>query len=84
MTRLLTSFDQAIEALGGLKAAAALTGVTPAAVCHWRARTGRFPARTMERIQAELMVRGAVAARCLWDFDPPKTFDDEPKRAKRA
>jgi DNA-binding transcriptional regulator YdaS (Cro superfamily) len=85
MTKPLTTFEHVIQALGGLKAVAALTGVTPAAVCHWRARTGRFPARTMERIQAELMCRGAVAARDMFDFDPPRTYDDDDKRAaKRA
>jgi DNA-binding transcriptional regulator YdaS (Cro superfamily) len=85
MTRLLTSFDHVIQTLGGLKAAAALLGVTPAAVCHWRARTGRFPARTHARIDAELARKGATAPRELFDFDPPRSYDDEPKRAaKRA
>lgn len=85
MTRRLTSFDHVIQALGGLKAVAALLRVTPAAVCHWRARTGRFPARTHARIDAELARMGATAPRDLFDFDPPRTYDDEPKRAdKRA
>jgi len=82
--RTLSTFDAVVCELGGIKHVAKLANVTSGAVCHWRTRGGRFPAKLMERIQAELMVRGAVAARCLWDFDPPKTFDDEPKRAKRA
>jgi hypothetical protein len=85
MPRLLTSFDHVIQTLGGLKAAAALLRCTPAAVCHWRTRTGRFPARTHPRIDAELARKGATATRDLFDFDPPRTYDDEPKRAaKRA
>jgi hypothetical protein len=85
MAKPLTSFDQVIQALGGLKAVAALTDVTPAAVCHWRSRGGRFPARTHDRIDAELARKGATAARHLWDFDPPRTYDDDDKRAaKRA
>jgi hypothetical protein len=85
--RTLSTFDAVIGELGGIKQVAELAGVTSGAVCHWRTRGGRFPAKLMERIQAELMVRGAIAPRCLWDFDPPKTYldDDEPKRAvKRA
>ena len=80
--RTLSTFEAVINELGGVKHVAELTNVTPGAVCHWRTRGGQFPARLMERIQAELMVRGAVAARCLWDFDPPRQFDE--KRAKRA
>lgn len=86
MTRLLTSFDHVIEALGGLKGAAELLGVTPAGVCHWRARTGRFPARTHPRIAAELARKGATASRDLFDFDPPRIYEDDPDKraAKRA
>ena len=83
--RTLSTFDAVVCELGGIKQVARLANVTSGAVCHWRTRGGRFPAKLMERIQAELMVRGAIAARCLWDFDPPRVFaNDEPKRAKRA
>jgi len=86
MTRLLTNFDHVINALGGLKVVAELTASTPSAICRWRSRTGRFPARTYEQIQVELALRNLFAPRALWDFDPPRTYeDDEPKRAgKRA
>jgi len=86
--RKVYTFDGVVDALGGLKAVAALTGVTPAAVCKWRARDGaRFPARTHPRIDAELAQLGVTAPRHLWNFDPPRTYeDDQPdKRAgKRA
>ena len=84
--RKVYTFDGVLDALGGLKAVAALIGVTSGAVIKWRTRDGgRFPARTLERIQAELARKGATAPRDLWDFDPPRQYDDEPKRAaKRA
>jgi len=82
--RLIYSFDGAIDGLGGNKAAAALLEVTPSMVTYWR-KLGRFPARSMERIQAELARNDATAVRDLFDFDPPRQHDDEPKRAaKRA
>jgi len=83
--RKIYTFDGVVDALGGLKAVAALTGVTSAAVCKWRTRdAGRFPARTHARIDAELARNGWTAPRHLWDFDPPREHADEPKRAKRA
>jgi DNA-binding transcriptional regulator YdaS (Cro superfamily) len=82
--RKVYTFDGVLDVLGGLKAAAALTGVTPAGVCKWRTQNGgRFPARTHPRIEAELARKGATAPRHLWDFDPPREYD-EPKRAAKA
>jgi hypothetical protein len=82
--RTVHTFDGILDALGGLKAVAKLQGVEQSTVREWR-RAGRFPARTMERIAAELARKGATAPRDLFDFDPPRTYDDEPKRAaKRA
>jgi hypothetical protein len=84
--RKVYTFDGVLDAIGGLKAVATLTGVTPGAVIKWRTRDGaRFPARMYERINAELASVGAVAKRDLFDFDPPRTYDDTDKRAsKRA
>jgi hypothetical protein len=84
--RKVYTFDGVLDALGGLKAVATLTGVTPGAVIKWRTRDGaRFPARMHVLIDAELARIGAVAKRDLFDFDPPRTYDDTDKRAsKRA
>ena len=82
--RLIYSFGGIVDGLGGNKAAAELLEVTPSMMSHWR-KAGRFPARSMERIQAELARKEATAVRDLFDFDPPREYDDEPKRAgKRA
>ena len=82
--RLVYTLDGIVDCLGGNKAAAALLAVTPSMMSRWR-RAGRFPARSMERIQAELARNDATAVRALFDFDPPRQHDDdEPKRAKRA
>jgi len=69
--RVVRTIDGIVDVLGGNKAAAALLGVTPPMMTYWR-RAGRFPARTLERIQAELARKGATASRDLWDFDPPR------------
>jgi len=81
--RLIYTLDGVVDGLGGNKAAADLLGVTLPMMTYWR-RAGRFPARSMERIQAELARKGATAVRDLFDFDPPREYDDEPTRAKRA
>ena len=82
--RVVRTIDGIVDVLGGNKAAAALLGVTPPMMTYWR-RAGRFPARTLERIQADLARKGVTAARDLFDFDPPRTYDDTDKRAvKRA
>ena len=81
--RLIYTFDGIVDGVGGNKAAAELLEVTPAMVTYWR-KAGRFPARSMDRIQAELARKDATAVRDLFDFDPPRDYDDEPTRAKRA
>jgi len=79
--RLIYTLDGIVDGLGGNKAAAALLDVTPSMMTRWR-KAGRFPARKMERIQAELARNDATAVRSLFDFDPPRDYDDEPKRAR--
>jgi hypothetical protein len=81
--RLIYSFDGAIDGLGGNKAAAVLLEVTPSMVTYWR-KAGRFPARSMERIQAELARKEATAVRALFDFDPPREYDDTDKRRVKS
>jgi len=82
--RLIYTLDGVVDGLGGNKAAAELLGVSPPMMSIWR-KAGRFPARKMERIQAELARKDATAVRSLFDFDPPRTYEnDEPKRAAKA
>jgi len=82
--RLIYTFDGIVDSIGGNKAAADLLEVTPSMMSRWR-KAGRFPSRSMERIQAELARKDATAVHALFDFDPPREYDDEPKRAaKRA
>ena len=81
--RLIYTLDGVVDALGGNKAAAELLEVTPPNLSYWR-KAGQFPARTHERIQAELARKDATAVRSLFDFDPPKTYsEDETKRARK-
>jgi DNA-binding transcriptional regulator YdaS (Cro superfamily) len=81
--RIVYTFDGVVDVLGGNKAAAALLEVTPPMMSYWR-RAGRFPARSLERIQAELARKGATAVRDLFDFDPPREYDDTAKRAAKG
>ena len=81
--RLIYTLDGIVDHLGGNQAAAALLEVTPSMVTRWR-QAGRFPARSHERIQAELARKDATAVRGLFDFDPPREYrDDERKRARK-
>lgn len=79
--RNIYTFDGVIDGLGGNKATADLLEVTPSMVTHWR-RAGRFPARSWPRIEAELARKDATAPRALFDFDPPREYDDEPTKAR--
>ena len=82
--RTVYTIDGIVDCLGGNRAAAELLEVTPSMMTRW-CQAGRFPARSHERIQAELARKDATAVRSLFDFDPPREYrDDEPKRAKRA
>ena len=76
--RLIYTLDGIVDGLGGNKAAADLLEVTPSMITRWR-KAGQFPARKMEVIQAELARKGATAVRTLFDFDPPREYDDEPR-----
>jgi len=81
--RLIYTLDGIVDGLGGNQAAARLLEVTPSMMTRWR-KVGRFPARRMEVIQAELARKDATAVRSLFDFDPPRTYEnDEPKRARK-
>jgi hypothetical protein len=83
-TRKIYTFDGVIDALGGLKAVAALMNVSPGTVYQWRRTGAKFPARSLDRIAAELERIGAHAPRHLWFFDPPCEHDDDKRADKRA
>jgi len=81
MRRKIRTFDDVLNALGGVKAVAELTEVTSSAVCKWRSRDGgRFPARTHPRIKAALAGKRQSAPQHLWDFDPPRRYEARAKR----
>jgi hypothetical protein len=65
--RTLNSISEVIEALGGVKAVAELTGRTgsPSAVPNWRARNS-FPTDTYAVMKAALRAKGASAPGELW------------------
>ena len=65
----LQSFDEIVDALGGVKEVARLTGSTSVQVCHWRTRYGVFPAEQYLNISKALVVRGYGAPTHLFKFD---------------
>ena len=66
MTKHLTTVEQVILELGGVKAVAKLVGSeTISLVPTWQWR-GRFPARTVKVLQSALHKVGASAPDCLW------------------
>jgi hypothetical protein len=56
---------EVIEALGGTKAVAEMTGRTYNAAANWRV-FNRFPANTFVLMQTELVKRGLSAPVALW------------------
>jgi len=75
-TKLLLTVDAVLDAIGGFRALAELTGVSTPLVYAWR-RAGRFPAWTLDRIERALNPRGITVARAVFDFEPARA-------AKRA
>jgi len=75
-TRHLNSFEAVLDAIGGFRALAELTGVSIPLTYAWR-RAGRFPAWTLDRIERALNPRGITVARAVFDFEPARA-------AKRA
>lgn len=62
----LGTVREVVDALGGLKAVADLTGVDPGTVSAWQTRIGSFPARTYLVLTAALEERGKTAPAGLW------------------
>jgi hypothetical protein len=61
----LDSAADVIDALGGVRAVADLTGSTYRAVHNWK-QNGRFPAKTFLVLDAALLERKARARADLW------------------
>lgn len=65
----LDTFDDVVEALGGkAKVGALCDDQDMAAVCNWRRRRLRFPAKYYVVMQDELNKRGYEAPLELWGF----------------
>ena len=61
----LSTTREVIDALGGNRAVAEITGCTPKAVSNWRKQT-RFPAHTYIAISEALRRGGLTVAPKLW------------------
>jgi hypothetical protein len=64
----LSSVDAVIDALGGDKAVAHLTGRTPSAPWNWRDRK-MFPASTFIVLKSALVLKGHTAPDSLWKMN---------------
>lgn len=72
MRNKLTSIDDVIRALGGLKQVADLTGRrSPSAVPMWKQR-GAFPSNTYAVMIEALQERGKTAPATLWGMKSPE------------
>jgi len=66
--RLLKTFDQVVDVLGGTGEVGRLTNQDTSAVCNWRRRRQKFPTKYYFVLQEELAARGLTAPRTLWGF----------------
>lgn len=66
----LHSIDAVIDALGGTKKVAKLTGRTAAAVSNWR-NAGKFPSNTYLLLKAALGDRSGDPPDALWTMKEP-------------
>jgi hypothetical protein len=67
----LTSFNEVVNALGGVKAVATMTRSSRTSVYNWR-QAGQFPARHYRIMREALSKRGYTAGLRLWAFTPAK------------
>jgi len=67
----LNTFDAVLDAVGGFRVLAELTGVSTPLTYAWR-RAGRLPAWTLDRIERALTPRGITVARDVFDFEPKR------------
>ena len=73
----LSTVHDAIEALGGVKAVAELTGRSQENVYNWRA-ANRFSHQTFLKISGALRARGISANPKLWGIEPALDCADMP------
>jgi hypothetical protein len=71
--RLIKSFDEAIDILGGPSKAAVKLRRTPQQVCQWRTRHGTIPAELYPRADKAFKALGYRAPARLFRFE----FDDQ-------
>ena len=64
----LTTIDDVIRELGGVSAAARITGRYPPQICWWRDKRKSIPARFFPAINRELCKHGFRASVDLFDF----------------
>jgi hypothetical protein len=76
MKTLLTTFDEVIDILGGVKKVAELVDRSPSAVCNWRRTKGRFPTAQYFVMQKALAALDCTAPRALWGFFGEDSIDD--------
>ena len=67
-TRHLSTFEEVVEALGGRRNVARLTGKNTGAVCTWQRRQRRFPTKYYFVMAEALAAQRATASRDLWGF----------------
>jgi hypothetical protein len=66
--RILNTFDEVVEELGGSREVGQLCEQNTAAVCNWKRRRKKFPTKYYRVMIDELAARGAVAPDDLWGF----------------
>lgn len=65
---VLMTFDEVVEALGGVGEVGKITNRSTSAVCNWRRKKRLFPTALYFTMQAALVERGYAAPRHLWGF----------------
>lgn len=70
--RHLTSFNEVMHALGGIKAVAEMTRNSRSSLWNWK-QAGQFPPRHYRMMREALFERGCIADLRLWAFSstPP-------------
>ena len=67
--RRLTSFNEVVNALGGVKAVATMTRSSRTSIYNWK-QAGQFPARHYRIMREALFEHGCLADLRLWAFTP--------------
>lgn len=67
----LRTFDDVVDALGGVKETARITKRSASLVCQWRTKFGAFPAEHYLSISKGLVAKGYGAPLHLFKFERP-------------